>query len=97
MLFYALVRKMIYLSTHICLQIQIWVLKWVILRTIVQQVCKMNHLSWVWNIDALASLMRQPYETNGSFTHELDTLFFITSAHKTQFHSENKQGGRKSI
>ena len=62
-----------------------------------QQVCKMNHLSWVWNIDALTSLVRQLHETNGSFTHELDTLFFIMSANKTQFHSENKQGEEKVI
>ena len=48
------------------------------------------------NIDALDSLVCQPHETNGSFTHELDTLFFITSTNKTQFHSKNKQGGRKS-
>jgi len=40
--------------------------------------------------------VRQPHETNGSFTHELGTLFFIGSAHEIQFHSENKQGGRKS-
>ena len=39
---------------------------------------------------------RQPYDTNGSFTHELDTLFFISSAYKAQFHFENKKGGRKS-
>ena len=51
----------------------------------------------MWNIDALASLVRQPHETNGSFTQELGTLFFITSAHKTQFHAENKQGIEKVI
>ena len=49
----------------------------------------------MWNIDALASLVRQPHEINGSFTHELDTLFFMTSAHKTQFHSKNKRGEEK--
>ena len=55
----------------------------------------MNHLFHM--VDALASLVRQLHETNGSFTYKLDTLFFfITSAYKIQFHSENKQGGRKS-
>ena len=41
--------------------------------------------------------MRQPHEPNGSFTHELDTLFFITSAHKIQLHSENKQGKKSNL
>jgi len=41
--------------------------------------------------------VRQPHETNGSFIHELDTLFFITSAHNTQCHYENMQGEEKVI